>query len=253
MREDGNSKQCKVVKNNNFTIMSNIHLRNKELSLKAKGLMSLCLSLPETWDYSIAGLVTLSTDGRDSVSKALEELKKMGFLVVENKRTEKGTFKTYYTFYENPEESKTITDFPTRENASDRNGFSDTDKPMQINRCSSTDSEKPEQINTNNKELKLNTKKSNKENKSSFGEFKNVFLTSNEVEKLKAIWGASFSKGVEKLSSYKEASGKKYKSDYAVLNKNNWVYKSFFGEKQNSNVQEFKPPSSESKYARCYG
>lgn len=164
MREN-NGKQCRVVKNENFTTISNIHLRAKYLSLKAKGLLSLCLSLPETWDYSIAGLVTLSSDGREAVTNALNELKKHFFLTVEKKRTEKGVFTTFYTFYENPEENPNynilpVADFPSRveENSqNNHNGFPDTDNPMRINRCGLTVSENPEQINTNNKILKINT------------------------------------------------------------------------------------------------
>lgn len=162
MREESNGKQCRVVKNNNFTTMSNIHLRAKYLSLKAKGLMSLCLSLPETWDYSIAGLVTLSSDGRDGVTNTLNELKKFGFLTVEKKRTIKGAFTTFYTFYENPEENpnfsvEPITENPTR--VESHNGFSVTANPMQLCRNGSTETANPEQINTNNEILKTNTNK----------------------------------------------------------------------------------------------
>lgn len=160
MREESNGKQCRVVKNKNFTTMSNIHLRAKYLSLKAKGLMSLCLSLPENWDYSIAGLVTLSSDGRDGVTNTLNELKKFGFLTVEKKRTIKGAFTTFYTFYENPEENpnfnvEPITENPTR--VENRNGFPVTANPIQLCRNGSTETANPEQINTNNEILKTNT------------------------------------------------------------------------------------------------
>lgn len=152
MSEDiNNGRQCRIVKNTNFTVMSNIHLRSKDLSLKAKGLMSLCLSLPENWDYSINGLVTLSCDGRDSVSNTLKELKKYGFLNVEKVRTDKGTFKIIYTFYENPAENQLYLN-------SIQNGFSDTVQPNRLNRIGSAESVNPIQINTNNKILKTNTK-----------------------------------------------------------------------------------------------
>ena len=183
MREESNGKQCRVVKNENFTTMSNIHLRAKYLSLKAKGLLSLCLSLPETWDYSIAGLVTLSSDGREAVTNTLNELKKYFFLTVEKKRTEKGAFSTFYTFYENPQENpnyidSTVTGFPTRVENSDnsRNGFPDTDNPMQVSRCSLADSENPEQINTNKEELKINTNKKKKKKKNFRSENSKMFF-----------------------------------------------------------------------------
>ena len=64
----------RVHKNENYTVLSNYHFKEKEMSLKAKGLLSLMLSLPDAWDYSAAGLVKLSKDGKDSVNGALKEL-----------------------------------------------------------------------------------------------------------------------------------------------------------------------------------
>lgn len=156
MREESNGRQCRVVKNHNYTTISNICLRTKTMSLKAKGLLTVCLSLPDDWDYSIAGLVTLSKDGRDSVTKALEELEKHGFLVVENSRI-KGAFARFYTFYENPDENPNYKKKNPDNRDFHRNGFSVTVNPMQLCRNGSAVTEKPEQINTNNKILKLNT------------------------------------------------------------------------------------------------
>lgn len=65
----------KVEKTKNFTIMSNHHLQNKNLSLKAKGLLSYMLSLPMDWDYSLAGLVANSKESKTSIRNALNELK----------------------------------------------------------------------------------------------------------------------------------------------------------------------------------
>lgn len=94
-----------------FTVMSNHHLRNKNLSLKAKGLHSLMLSLPESWDYTINGLVTLSKDGRDSVISALKELEKEGYLIRRRNRNEKGQLTdTEYIIFQQP-----VTDFPTQD------------------------------------------------------------------------------------------------------------------------------------------
>ena len=66
----------RVEKTKDYIVMSNSHLRSKSLSLKAKGLLSIMLSLPDDWDYTVAGLATLSADGLDSVRNALKELKK---------------------------------------------------------------------------------------------------------------------------------------------------------------------------------
>ena len=250
--EENNGKQCRVIKNKNYTIMSNVHLRAKYLSLKAKGLMSLCLSLPEDWDYSIAGLVTLSHDGREAVTNALNELKKYYFLTIDKQRTKKGGFSAFYTFYENPEENpsylKDNIPKPALQEDFTRDGFPDTGFPMQISRCSSTDSGKDEQINTNNQVLKLNTKKP-KEEKITFGEFSNVFLTESEIEKLKTLYVTEnkFNEAIQILSNYKESSGRKYKRDYAVLTRSNWVYEKIFP----NQIQQ--PTGDGGKYSRCYG
>lgn len=66
----------RVEKNANYTTMSNFHLRDKTLSLKAKGLLSMLLSLPESWNYSVRGLATISREGKDGILSALQELEK---------------------------------------------------------------------------------------------------------------------------------------------------------------------------------
>lgn len=95
--------EFKINKNTGYTVLSNNHFRNKNLSLKAKGLLSLMLSLPDDWDYSLAGLTTLSKDGIDSVRATLKELQKEGYLVIERTRDKKGKLsKSIYTVYETP-------------------------------------------------------------------------------------------------------------------------------------------------------
>ena len=68
----------KVNKTKNYTVMSNTHLKERTMTLKAKGLLCLMLSLPDDWDYTIKGLVSLSEDNETSVTTALKELKKKG-------------------------------------------------------------------------------------------------------------------------------------------------------------------------------
>lgn len=70
----------RVEKTKDFTIMCNHHLRNRKLSLKAKGLLSLMLSLPEDWDYTTKGLAHICKDGIDAISTALKELEQQGYL-----------------------------------------------------------------------------------------------------------------------------------------------------------------------------
>ena len=74
----------KIEKNNNYTVMSNYHLRDKNLSYKAKGLLSFMLSLPEDWDYSLAGLCSISKEGRDGIRSILKELQEYHYLEIEN-------------------------------------------------------------------------------------------------------------------------------------------------------------------------
>ena len=80
----------RVERTRDFTVMSNHHLRNTALSLKAKGLLSLMLSLPEEWDYTIKGLAHICKDGVDSISSTVKELEGNGYVVRERIRNEKG-------------------------------------------------------------------------------------------------------------------------------------------------------------------
>lgn len=106
----------RVHKTGNFTVMSNFHFKEKKMSLKAKGLLSLMLSLPEDWNYSVSGLVSLSKDGKDSVMAALAELEKFGYLTRERVVNEKGQFAgVEYNIYEQPMREKPVAAKPTEE------------------------------------------------------------------------------------------------------------------------------------------
>ncbi len=70
----------RVERTNNYTVMSNYHLRDKNLSLKAKGLLSLMLSLPENWDYTLSGLARICMEGKDAIRAAVVELEKAGYI-----------------------------------------------------------------------------------------------------------------------------------------------------------------------------
>ena len=82
----------RVERNTGYTVMSNHHLRNKELSLKAKGLLSQMLSLPEDWDYTLAGLSHINREKIDAIREAVKELEKAGYIVRSRERDEKGRF-----------------------------------------------------------------------------------------------------------------------------------------------------------------
>lgn len=93
----------RIDKTRDYTVMSNHHLRNTELSLKAKGLLSLMLSLPENWDYTTKGLAAICKDGIDSISSCIRELEKHGYIIRERMRNEKGQLTTIeYTILEQP-------------------------------------------------------------------------------------------------------------------------------------------------------
>lgn len=136
----------RVQKTENYTVMSNHHLRNTDLSLKAKGLVSLMLSLPPTWDYSVAGLVSICKESHTSVRNALKELEEHNYLIRERKNSEKGYFVYEYTLYEIPEPYTGI-QHTVKKDA----GNGHTDNRTQLNK---------EKLNTD----KLNTKELNKDN-----------------------------------------------------------------------------------------
>lgn len=124
----------RINKTNNFTVMSNYHFKEKKMSLKAKGLLSLMLSLPDDWDYSISGLATLSKDGKDSIMSALSELEKFGYLTRTRLTDEKGRFAgVEYNIFEQPQQENPVSEKPNSANEN-------AEKP---------NSEKPAQLNTN--------------------------------------------------------------------------------------------------------
>ena len=106
----------KIEKNKNYTVMSNYHLRDKRMSLKAKGLLSFILSLPLDWDYSLDGLEKICKEGKDSIRSALNELKLYGYLVIKKTKNEKGIFEYEYMIYEYPYSENPDMDYPDMEN-----------------------------------------------------------------------------------------------------------------------------------------
>lgn len=99
----------KVNTNTNYTVMSNTHLRDRNLSLKAKGLLSVMLSLPPAWDYSIEGLCAICKEKETSVQSALKELKTYGYLIITKKypnETASGRFEYVYDVFEEPQKQE---------------------------------------------------------------------------------------------------------------------------------------------------
>ena len=129
----------RVEKSRGYTVMSNHHLRNKELSLKAKGLLSQMLSLPEDWDYTLAGLSHINRESIDAIRTAVWELEKAGYIKRRQGRDEKGKMAAIeYTIYEQPQPpslENPILENPTAGNPVLENpttGNPTSENPMQI-------------------------------------------------------------------------------------------------------------------------
>ena len=132
----------RIERTRDYTVMSNHHLRNANLSLKAKGLLSMMLSLPEDWNYTTRGLAKICKEGVDAIGAALRELEAAGYIVRHKLRDRQGRISdTEYVIYEQPQLRKPDTDSPDTENPY-------MDKP---------DTEKPAELNIE----KSNTQKSN--------------------------------------------------------------------------------------------
>ena len=142
----------RIEKTRDYTVMSNHHLRDMSLSLKAKGLLSLMLSLPENWDYTMKGLARICKDGIDSISGGIRELEAHGYLIRSRVRGANGQLgSTEYTILEQPKAPSPTQEKPIRENPVQENPM--LDAPIQEN---------PAQLNTNQVKTDLsNTHKSN--------------------------------------------------------------------------------------------
>ena len=106
----------RVQKTKDYTVMSNAHFREKNMSLKAKGLLSLMLSLPDDWNYSIEGLIAICKENGTAIKSTLKELKEFGYLKVEKTQNEKGVFEYIYNIYENPQAENPSIENPPMEN-----------------------------------------------------------------------------------------------------------------------------------------
>ena len=106
----------RVEKNKDFTVMSNCHLRDKRLSLRSKGLMSVMLSLPEEWDYTLRGLAIISREGIDAIRVSIKELEAAGYIERSRRRNEKGQLTdAEYVIHEKPEPREPALDEPVLE------------------------------------------------------------------------------------------------------------------------------------------
>ena len=142
----------RIERTRDYTVMSNHHLRNEKLSLKAKGLLSMMLSLPEDWNYTTRGLAKICKEGVDAIGGALRELETAGYIVRHQLRDRQGRISdTEYVIYEQPQPKTPDTPQPDAavpDTASPDTENPDMDKP---------DTEKPAELNIE----KSNTQKQN--------------------------------------------------------------------------------------------
>ena len=128
----------RIEKTRDYTVMSNHHLRDMSLSLKAKGLLSLMLSLPENWDYTMKGLARICKDGIDSISGGIRELEAHGYLIRSRVRSANGQLGSIeYTILEQPKAPSPTQEKPIRENPVQANPMLDApiqENPAQLNK-----------------------------------------------------------------------------------------------------------------------
>lgn len=202
----------RVNKTSDFTVMSNTHFKEREMSLKAKGLLSLMLSLPDEWDYSIRGLVTLSKDGKVSVMNALSELEEFGYLKMTRAHDEKGRFAGYdYDIFETPYSENPYTEKPDTDNPYSENPYTENQPQLNTNtlntdfikkECIKDEEDKPDYDSEQDILLPI----------------KGLMLSDNQIEDLLDKMGLdAFDEYRARLSAYIEDTGHRVKSHYATM------------------------------------
>lgn len=180
----------RVNKTKDYVVMSNHHFKERKMSLKAKGLLSEMLSLPNDWDYSISGLVSINKENETSIKSALNELKEFGYLKVNKllpNETYTGRIEYVYDIYEKKQEGE-------------KQGVENLGVEF-------LGVENQGQYNINNKVL------NNKKNKYNiYGEFKRIKLTDDEYNRLVKDYGEEFiKKQIKLLDEYVESNNNKNK------------------------------------------
>ena len=127
----------RIERTRDYTVMSNHHLRDKALSLKSKGLLSMMLSLPEDWNYTTRGLAKICKEGVDAIGGALRELESAGYIVRNQMRDRQGRISdTEYVIYEQPQPKAPDTPQPDTASPDTENPYladPDTEKPAELN------------------------------------------------------------------------------------------------------------------------
>lgn len=190
----------RVNKNKNYIVMSNYHLKEKRMSLKAKGLLSEMLSLPDEWDYSISGLVAINKENETSIKTTLDELKHFKYLVVTKllpNETKSGRIEYIYDIYEKPQKQEV-----------EKQGVENLG--VEFLGVEFQGLENQGQYNINNKNI--NNKNINNKIYKKYGTYKRIKLTDKEYENLVKEYGEDFIKQrIELLDEYIETNNNKNK------------------------------------------
>lgn len=212
----------RVNKTKDFTVMSNAHFKERGMSLKAKGLLSLMLSLPDEWDYSIGGLVAICKENEAAVKSTLAELKKLGYLSITKRlpnETASGRIEYVYNIFEHPQKQE-----------GEKQGVEN--QPLEIQPLEKQGVEKqavenPTQLNTNT----LTTNQSNTDElstdvvKADYDDpqkqllpYKGLLLTDEQLDDLVDKMGTdAFDDYVERLVDFIVEKGAKVKNHYATI------------------------------------
>ena len=199
------TKFIKTKKERNYTVLDNSFIKDVKLSWKAKGVMAYLLSLPEDWTIHLSEIEKHASDGKSALRSAINELKDLGYLKAEQKRENNRFAEMVYIIIENPAEDFPLTDFQQTENLQTEN----------------LNSENQTLQNTNNDKVLIKQSTDNnipKPKKHKIGNYKNVLLTDEEIQKLYEKLGMQ--KAVAVINNYselKEMKGYKYKSDYLAI------------------------------------
>lgn len=222
--------------------MSNTHLKDKRLSLKAIGLLSVVLSLPDDWHYTVNGLVGIVKDGERAVNGALSELKENGYLKIEKlypNKDGRSKIEYQYIFSETPQDLQNVPLEQDIQNVGLHNvGLQDVCL-QNVGTYKYTNKPNTDNKNTNNKV-----------SKHKYGEFKHVLLTDKEHTHLLDLYGDSLDEHIKILDEYIETSGKKYKNHSLVIQK--WVHDEWMKRNKNNPVKldsKFYAQESNQSYA----
>lgn len=222
----------RVNKTRDYTVMSNYHFREREMSLKAKGLLSLMLALPDDWDYSVGGLVAICKENETAIESALKELKAFGYLEVTKKmpnETKSGRYEYIYDVYEQPRGRETER---SEKQGGEKQGVENLGVEfLGVENQGVENRGLYKVLNNqvlNNQVLNDKVLKREREDAPSadapatparqkFGQYKNVLLSEKEADKLKKEFPDRWESLIEELSGYMESTGKPYKNHLATL------------------------------------